>query len=333
MARTISLANQKGGVGKTTTAISLGAALAELGRRVLLVDFDPQGAATVGVGLNPNELDVTVYHVLLDRTVAPEAVVVKSPKAGVDVLPANIDLAAAEVVLVSEVAREQALGRVLRALKDEYDFVLIDCPPSLGLLTVNALTASDSVIVPMECEFFALRGLALLIETIEKVRERLNPQLHVEGILPTMYDGRTLHSREVLDRVRQAFGERLFRTAITRTIRFAEAPVAGEAILTYAPASSGAAQYRDLAKEVLGLDDQESELTGSRRAVSSDNPDADDGPGAGAGGGGVAVAGELGLPVERDGDLIGAGNTARGTDELPSGDEPPHRSVDSSTQS
>jgi chromosome partitioning protein len=271
MARTISLANQKGGVGKTTTAITLGSALAELGQRVLLVDFDPQGAATVGVGLNPNELDVTIYNLLLDRSVSPAGVVAKSPKAGVDVLPANIDLAAAEVVLVSEVAREQALSRALAPLQDEYDFILVDCPPSLGLLTVNALTASNGVIIPMECEFFALRGMALLVDTIEKVRERLNPELHIEGIVATMYDSRTLHAREVLERVKEAFGEKLFRTAITRTIRFAEAPVAGEAILTYAPASAGASQYRALAKEVLGIDDQTSELAPGGRALPADD--------------------------------------------------------------
>jgi chromosome partitioning protein len=270
MATIISLANQKGGVGKTTTTINLGAAMAELGRRVLLVDFDPQGAATVGVGLNPNELDITVYNLLLDPSVDVAGVVQKSPKAGVDILPANIDLAAAEVVLVGEVAREQALGRALKSAQDEYDFILIDCPPSLGLLTVNALTASDSVLIPMECEFFALRGMKLLIDTIEKVRERLNPRLEVQGILATMYDGRTIHSREVLERVREAFGEKLFKTNITRTIRFAEAPVAGEAILTYAPESGGAAQYRALAKEVLGIHDQESQPAEGGRAVPSD---------------------------------------------------------------
>jgi chromosome partitioning protein len=270
MTTIISLANQKGGVGKTTSTINLGAAMAELGRRVLLVDFDPQGAATVGVGFNPNELTETVYNVLLDRAVEPRSVVLKSAKANVDLLPANIDLAAAEVVLVSEVAREQALRRALEPILDDYDFVLVDCPPSLGLLTVNALTASDAVIIPMECEFFALRGMALLVDTIEKVRERLNPRLRVQGILATMFDGRTLHSREVLERVKDAFGDLLFRTQISRTIRFAEAPVAGEAILTYAPDSSGSAQYRALAKEVLGIDDQESEPTEGGRALPAD---------------------------------------------------------------
>jgi chromosome partitioning protein len=269
--RIISLANQKGGVGKTTTTISLGAALAELNQRVLLVDFDPQGALSVGVGVNSIELEQTVYNILLDRSVRFEDVVVKTNIPGVELLPGNIDLAAAEVVLVSEVAREQSLKRVLHPLKGEYDFILIDCPPSLGLLTVNALTASDGVLIPLECEFFALRGMALLVDTIEKVRDRLNPELEIDGVIATMYDGRTLHSREVIQRVREAFGSKVFRTTIPRTVRFAEAPVAGEPILTYAGDSKGAAAYRALAKEVLGIDDdQTSELAGSGRAVPDD---------------------------------------------------------------
>jgi chromosome partitioning protein len=263
----ISLANQKGGVGKTTTTISLGAALGELGQRVLLVDFDPQGALSVGVGVNSPELDQTVYNLILDRSIGFEDVVQKTNVSGVDLLPGNIDLSAAEVVLVSEVAREQVLKRALAPVRHDYDFILIDCPPSLGLLTINALTASDSVVIPLECEFFALRGMALLVDTIEKVRDRLNPELEIEGIVATMYDGRTHHSREVLDRVRAAFGARLFKTVVPRTIRFAEAPVAGEPITTYAGDSKGAAAYRSLAKEVLGIDDQTSEPAGSGRAV------------------------------------------------------------------
>ena len=271
MTRIISLANQKGGVGKTTTTISLGAALAELGQRVLLVDFDPQGALSVGVGVNSIELDQTIYNLILDRATRFEDVVIKTNIMGVDLLPGNIDLSAAEVVLVSEVAREQALKRVLHSARDDYDYILIDCPPSLGLLTVNALTASDGVIIPLECEFFALRGMALLVDTIEKVRDRLNPELEIEGVVATMYDGRTLHAREVIARVKDAFGTRLFRSTIPRTIRFAEAPVAGEPILSYAGDSRGAAAYRALAKEVLGIvDDQTSELAGSGRAIQND---------------------------------------------------------------
>jgi chromosome partitioning protein len=271
VARIISLANQKGGVGKTTSTISLGAALGELGQRVLLVDFDPQGALSVGVGVNSMELEQTVYNLLLDRSTRFEDVVVKTNVMGVELLPGNIDLSAAEVVLVSEVAREQALKRVLSAIREAYDYVLIDCPPSLGLLTVNALTASDEVIIPLECEFFALRGMALLVDTIEKVRDRLNPELEIKGVVPTMYDGRTIHAREVLSRVREAFGTRLFSTTIPRTVRFAEAPVAGEPILTYAGDSKGAQAYRRLAKEVLGIvDDQASDPAGSGRAVPGD---------------------------------------------------------------
>jgi chromosome partitioning protein len=265
--RIVSLANQKGGVGKTTTTISLGAALAEHGKRVLLVDFDPQGALSVGMGINPMALDTTVYNLLLDRTIAPGDVVLKTETPNVSLLPSNIDLSAAEVVLVQEVAREQSLKRALGHVRDDFDFVLIDCPPSLGLLTVNALTASDGVVIPLECEYFALRGMALLIDTIEKVRDRLNPELEVQGIVATMYDGRTLHGREVLERVRQAFGNKLFRTIVQKTIRFAEAPVAGQPILTYAPGSKGAAAYRALAKEVLGIDDETSEPSGSGGAV------------------------------------------------------------------
>ncbi len=271
MGRVISLANQKGGVGKTTTTISLGAALGELGQRVLLVDFDPQGALSVGVGVNSIELDLTIYNLLLDRSVSFDDVVCKTNVMGVELLPGNIDLSAAEVVLVSEVAREQALKRVLAPIRDAYDLILIDCPPSLGLLTVNALTASDRVIIPLECEFFALRGMALLVDTIEKVRDRLNPELDIEGVIATMYDGRTVHSREVLARVREAFGTRVFSTTIPRSVRFAEAPVVGQPILTYAGDSKGAEAYRRLAREVLGLvNDQESDLAGSGRVLPDD---------------------------------------------------------------
>jgi chromosome partitioning protein len=251
MGRIIALANQKGGVGKTTTAINLGAALAERGKRVLLVDMDPQGALSVGLGLNPLALEQTVYNLLMEPKRDAAAVIAGTKIDRLDLLPSNIDLAAAEVMLVGEVAREQALARVLRPLRRRYDFVLIDCPPSLGLLTVNALTAADGVLVPLECEYFALRGMALLMDTIAKITEFLNPDLRIVGILATMYDARTVHGREVLGRVEEAFGDRVFRTVIGKTIRFAEAPVAGESILTYAADSSGATAYREVAKEVL----------------------------------------------------------------------------------
>ncbi len=251
-ARVIALCNQKGGVGKTTSTINLGAALAEFGRRVLLVDFDPQGALSVGLGVQPHQLDRTAYNLLMERGVTVDDVLLKTGVAGMDLLPSNIDLSAAEVQLVNEVAREQTLARVLAPVADDYDFVLIDCQPSLGLLTVNALTAAHGVIIPLECEFFSLRGVALLIDTIDKVRERLNPTLKLDGILATMYDGRTLHGREVFARVVEAFGDTVFDTVITRTVRFPETTVAGEPITSWAPTSAGATAYRNLAREVVG---------------------------------------------------------------------------------
>jgi chromosome partitioning protein len=250
-ARVVALCNQKGGVGKTTSTINLGAALTEHGRKVLLVDFDPQGALSVGLGIQPHQLDRTVYDVLMESSVSLDDVLLKTNVPGLDLVPSNIDLSAAEVQLVNEVAREQTLARALTPALPDYDLVLIDCQPSLGLLTVNALTAADGVIIPLECEFFSLRGVALLIDTIEKVRERLNPRLHIEGILATMYDSRTVHGREVFARVVEAFGDTVFDTVITRTVRFPETTVAGEPITTWAPSSSGAQQYRALAKEVL----------------------------------------------------------------------------------
>ena len=247
----IAMCNQKGGVGKTTTAINLGAALAETGRKVLLVDFDPQGSASVGLGVNPHTLERTIYNLLLSRTLDPSDIIVPTGVENMDILPANIDLSAAELQLVSEVAREQTLKRVLDRQRSAYDMILIDCAPSLGLLTVNALTAADKVLTPLECEFFALRGIALLTDTVNKVKDRLNPELEMLGILGTMFDARTLHSREVLARVVQAFGETVFHTVIRRTIKFPETTVAGEPITTYAPNSSGADQYRTLVREVL----------------------------------------------------------------------------------
>ena len=250
-ARVIALCNQKGGVGKTTSTINLGASIAELGRRVLLVDFDPQGALSVGLGIAPHGLDLSVYNLLMDRDTSIADVVVRTKVPGLDLVPSNIDLSAAEVQLVTEVGREQALLRALRPVLPEYDYVLIDCQPSLGLLTVNALTAAHGVIIPLECEFFSLRGVALLIDTIDKVRDRLNPDLSLDGILATMYDGRTLHGREVFARVLDAFGDTVFDTVITRTVRFPETTVAGEPITTWASSSAGAKAYRHLAREVL----------------------------------------------------------------------------------
>ena len=249
-ARVIAMCNQKGGVGKTTTTINLGASLAEYGRKVLLVDFDPQGSLSVGLGLNPHEMDLTIYNLLMQRDVELDEVVVPSGVPGMDLLPSNIDLSAAEVQLVHEVAREQTLARILAPALEIYDVILIDCQPSLGLLTVNALTASDGVIVPLECEYFALRGVALLKTTIDKVRERLNPKLEIDGVLGTMFDGRTLHGREVMERLVQAWGDKVFHTVIRRTVKFSDSTVAGEPITTYASSSTGADAYRQLAKEV-----------------------------------------------------------------------------------
>lgn len=250
-ARVVAMCNQKGGVGKTTTAISLGAALAELGRTVLLVDFDPQGSLSVGLGLNPHEMELSVYNLLMEPDVTLDDVVVETGVPGMDLLPSNIDLSAAEVQLVHEVAREQTLSRVLAPAVERYDVIIIDCQPSLGLLTVNALTAADGVIVPLECEYFALRGVALLKTTIDKVAQRLNPRLVIDGVLGTMYDGRTLHGREVMERLVQAWGDKVFHTVIRRTVKFSDSTVAGEPITSYASKSTGADAYRQLAREVL----------------------------------------------------------------------------------
>ena len=250
-ARIVAVCNQKGGVGKTTTTINLGAALAEQGRRVLLVDFDPQGALSVGLGIEPHELDATVYNLLMERRLMAHDVIIKTRVDGMDLMPSNIDLSGAEVQLVHEVGREFVLGRVLQPVIGDYDIILIDCQPSLGLLTVNALACADGVLVPLECEYFALRGVALLMETIEKVSSRLSPKLAIDGLLATMYDSRTLHTREVLSGVVQGFGDLVFHTVISRTVRFPDATVAGEPITRFDPACNGASSYRELAKEVL----------------------------------------------------------------------------------
>ncbi len=250
-ARIIAMCNQKGGVGKTTSTINLGAALAEYGRRVLLVDFDPQGALSVGLGVRSQDLDVTIYNLLVERGHDAHDVIQTTRVHNLDVLPANIDLSAAEVQLVGEVAREMVLARVLRSVADEYDVILIDCQPSLGLLTVNALTASHGVVIPLEAEFFAMRGVALLVETIEKVQDRLNPRLEIDGILATMYDGRTLHSRDVVRSVVDHFGDKVFHTVISRTVKFPDATLAAEPITQYASGHGAAESYRQLARELI----------------------------------------------------------------------------------
>src|SRR5690606_25597864 len=218
----------------TTTTINLGAALAEVGQKVLLVDFDPQGALSVGLGIDPRVLETTIYDLVMeDPDVTVEDVLLDTPVENMQLLPSNIDLSGAEIRLVNEVAREYALQRALQPLLPHYDIVLIDCQPSLGLLTVNALACAHSVIIPLECEFFALRGVALLMETISKVQERVNKNLQIDGLLATMYDPRTLHAREVLQTIMQGFGDKVFHTVINRTVRFPDATLAGEPITIF----------------------------------------------------------------------------------------------------
>lgn len=216
----ISMCNQKGGVGKTTSTINMGACLAELGRKVLLVDLDPQGALSAGLGLTHDQIEDTIYDVMLDSQTSIHSAIQHTSVPNLDLVPANIDLSAAEIQMVNEVGREHTLARALRPIRRDYDFIIIDCQPSLGLLTVNALACSQGVIIPMECEFFSLRGLALLTDTVEKVSERINFDLEVMGILVTMFDRRTKHAREVMDRVVEYFGDKVFDTVITRTVRF-----------------------------------------------------------------------------------------------------------------
>jgi chromosome partitioning protein len=244
------MSNQKGGVGKTTTSINLAAALAEYGRKVLAVDFDPQGALSAGLGIQTHDVP-NIYDLMRGSVKDTKAAIQHSKVPNLDVIPANIDLSAAEVHLVNEVAREQILAGVLRQVKNDYDVIFIDCQPSLGLLTVNALTAAHGVIIPLATEFFALRGVALLIETIDKVKERLNPAIELDAIVPTMYDPRTLHSQEVMERVVETFGDKVTDTVIGRTIKFPDASVAGVPITEFAPEHASAKAYRQLARELI----------------------------------------------------------------------------------
>ena len=249
-ARVIAMCNQKGGVGKTTSSISIAGALSQYGRRCLIVDFDPQGAATVGLGINANTVEKTIYNALFDFRMDVHEVVRHTAFENLDIIPANIDLSAAEVQLVTEVGREQILAQVLRPLRAEYDVIIIDCQPSLGLLTVNALTAADGVIIPVAAEFFALRGVALLMQSIEKVQARINPGLEIYGVLVTMYT-RTLHSEEVLQRIYEAFKGKVFHSVITRSIKLPDATVAAAPITMYAPEHKTAKEYREVARELV----------------------------------------------------------------------------------
>jgi len=250
-AKIISVVNQKGGVGKTTTTINLGAAFAELGRRVLLIDFDPQHSLSIGLNVSTRDIEGSVYNLLMDESTQVSDFLLKTSVPGMDMIPAHEDLSGAEGGLVNVIAREKILKRVLSTVTDFYDVILIDCQPSLGLLTVNALTASHWVLVPLECEYFALRGVALLDDIIKKVKANTNPDIELLGILPTMFDRKTVHSREVLERISEAFPTQVFDTTIARTVRFPETTVAGEPITSYASSSVGAASYRRLALQKL----------------------------------------------------------------------------------
>ena len=252
-AKVIAIFNQKGGVGKTTSTINLGASLAELGRRVLLVDFDPQGGLSLGLGVNAHQLPLeqTVYYALMTPTADIDQIVLKSSVAGLDFLPANRDLGTAETTLGAEIGGQQYLKRALTPLKDYYDVILIDCQPTMGQLTINALVASDEVIVPLQCEYFALHGFIELKGNLDKVKNFLNPDLKLIGILATMYDRKTLHNREVLGAILEKYPEDVFETIIAKTIRFPETTVVGEPITSYASSSGGAASYRRLARELI----------------------------------------------------------------------------------
>ena len=247
LGQVIAFANQKGGVAKTTTTLNLAVAFKERGHEVLTIDLDPQGNLTMSQGLNPDTVERSMFDVLVHALPIDEVI----QRAEVDIAVSSIDLAGAELALSSMIGRERALQKALLPVRSDYDYILIDTPPSLGLLTINALTASDSVIVPVQCEYLSLRGLVQLQNTLEMIRENLNPSVDILGILPTMYDSRTLHSREAVEMLRENYGELVFETRIRKTVRYAEAPVQGSSVLKYDPTGSAANAYRELAKEVL----------------------------------------------------------------------------------
>jgi chromosome partitioning protein len=267
MARIIAIANQKGGVGKTTTAVNLAASLARAPKRVLLADLDPQGNATMGSGVDKRELGASITEALLGEAQARQVIV--RCEDGYDLLPGNIDLTAAEIQLMDMAGREQKLKQALQAVRDDYDFIIIDCPPSLSLLTLNALTASDSVLVPMQCEYYALEGLSALLDTIEALKGRVNPSLEIEGVLRTMFDVRNNLANAVSAELTNHFGELVFRTIIPRNVRLAEAPSHGQSIIGYDKSSRGGVAYLGLAGELLRRQREREQAERTPRATST----------------------------------------------------------------
>ncbi|MBW7475636.1 AAA family ATPase [Paenibacillus oenotherae] len=250
MSKTIAITNQKGGVGKTTTSVNLGACLASLGKKVLLVDIDPQGNTTSGIGINKADVAHCIYDVLVND-VHPNDATVPTNIEGLNIIPATIQLAGAEIELVPTISREQRLKKSLQLVKHKYDYILIDCPPSLGILTINSLTASDSVIIPIQCEYYALEGLSQLLNTVRLVQKHLNTSLQIEGVLLTMFDARTNLGIQVIEEVKKYFQQKVYQTIIPRNVRLSEAPSHGQSIITYDPRSKGAEVYLELAKEVI----------------------------------------------------------------------------------
>ena len=250
MAKIIAITNQKGGVGKTTTSVNLGACLASLGKRVLLVDIDPQGNTTSGIGINKADVENCIYDILIND-VHPRDAIVPTNIPGLNIIPATIQLAGAEIEMVSTISREVRLKKALHQVKQDYDYILIDCPPSLGLLTINSLTASDSVLIPIQCEYYALEGLSQLLNTVRLVQKHLNTTLQIEGVLLTMFDARTNLGIQVIEEVKKYFQQKVYQTIIPRNVRLSEAPSHGQAIITYDPRSKGAEVYLELAKEVI----------------------------------------------------------------------------------
>lgn len=253
MSKIIAIANQKGGVGKTTTSVNLGASMATLGKRVLLVDIDPQGNTTSGVGVNKADVANCIYDILINEA-EPKDTILETQIEGLHIIPATIQLAGAEIELVSTISRELKLKKALNAVKVNYDYIIIDCPPSLGILTINSLTAADSVIIPIQCEYYALEGLSQLLNTVRLVQKNLNPHLKIEGVLLTMLDARTNLGIQVIEEVKKYFQEKVYRTIIPRNVRLSEAPSHGQSIITYDSRSKGAEVYLELAKEVISYE-------------------------------------------------------------------------------